>query len=191
TGRRGRAGGPARRGPGAPCPRVRRARRGPGRHSLIAAMAARVGRRVAAIDAGRLPRNGKLLAAGLRVELARAFLRRAVPVVSGLETIDASDAEGQDLIKQVVRAHQGPVVIRATPEGALPLEPGYVSFTLPALSESERTQFWSEALARVRLPVSDIDGLAGRYRIGPGVIEQIIGEVVARRGHLGADEGDD
>jgi ATPase family associated with various cellular activities (AAA)/Winged helix domain, variant len=175
----------------APLRLVLRGRRGAGRHSLIAATAARVSRRVAAIDAGRLPRNAKLLAAGLRIELTRAFLRRAVPVVSGLETIDASDAEGQDLIKQVVRAHQGPVVIRATPEGALPLEPGYVTFTLPALSESERTEFWGEALHRAQLPVADVDGLAGRYRIGPGVIEQVIGEVAARRGHLGADEGDD
>ncbi|HTJ43982.1 MAG TPA: ATP-binding protein [Kofleriaceae bacterium] len=170
---------------------VLRGRRGAGRHSLVAALAARVGRRVAAIDAGRLPRNAKLLASGLRVELTRAFLRRAVPVVSGLETVDAGDAEGQDLIKQVVRAHPGPVVIRATPEGALPIEPGYVSFTLPALSESQRTLFWGEALARAKLPVADVDALASRFRIGPGVIEQVIAEVAARRGHLGADPDED
>src|SRR5205823_5216242 len=94
-------------------------------------------------------------------------------------------------IKQVVRAHPGPVVIRATPEGALPIEPGYVSFTLPPLSESDRTLFWTEALARARLPVADVDGLAQRFRIGPGVVEQVIGEVAARRGHLGAAPDDD
>jgi hypothetical protein len=175
----------------APLRLVLRGRRGAGRHSLVAALAARVGRDVAAIDAGRLPRNGKQLAAGLRIELVRAFLRCAVPVVSGLENVEAGDAEGQDLIKQVVRSHPGPVVIRATPEGALPLEPGYASFTVPPLSESERAGFWRDVLARNQLPCGDSDGLGARFRIGPGVIERITAEVVARRGHLGAAADDD
>ncbi|MCE9573677.1 MAG: ATP-binding protein [Deltaproteobacteria bacterium] len=170
---------------------VLRGRRGAGRHSLIGALAARVGRDVAAIDAGRLPRNGKHLAAGLRLELVRAFLRCAVPVVSGLENVEAGDAEGQDAIKQVLRAHPGPVVIRATPEGALPLEPGYASFTLPALSEQERADFWRDVLARNGLPCGDVDGLGARFRIGPGVVERITAEVVARRGHLGTTAEDD
>ena len=56
----------------APLRLVLRGRRGAGRHSAIAALAERVGRRVAAIDAHRLPRNASRLAAGLRVELVRA-----------------------------------------------------------------------------------------------------------------------
>jgi ATPase family associated with various cellular activities (AAA)/Winged helix domain, variant len=170
---------------------VLRGRRGSGRHSLVAALAARVGRQVAAIDAGRLPRAGKVLAAGLAVELTRALLRNAVPVVSGLENVEAGDPEGQDAIQQVLRGHPGPVVIRATPEGALPLEPGYVSFTLPALAETERASCWRDVTARLGLPCADVDGLAARFRVGPGVIEQIAGEAAARRAQLGATEGAD
>ena len=175
----------------APIRIVLRGRRGAGRHSLVAALAARIDHRVAEIDVHRLPRAPKLLASGLRTELTRALLRRAVPVVSGLETIDAADAEGQDLIKQTVRAHPGPIVIRAAPEGALPIETGYVSFTLPSLTESERAAFWAAALVRANLPVADVDALAQPFRIGPGVIERVIGEVVTRRTHLGTDPGDD
>jgi len=57
----------------APLRLVIRGRRGAGRHSVIAALAARVGRRIAAIDAHRLPRNASRLALGLRTELARAL----------------------------------------------------------------------------------------------------------------------
>ena len=162
---------------------VIKGRRGSGRHSLIAALAARVERSIACIDCHRLPRAGKLMAVALRQELFRAILRGAVPVVSGLEAADPGDAEGQDLIKQTLRAHPGPVVIRAAPEASLPLDPGFVTATIPTLSESERTVFWGEALARAGLRCGDVDALAARYRVGPGIIEHVISQVVARRSH--------
>jgi hypothetical protein len=165
---------------GAPLRLVLRGRRGAGRHSVIAALAARVGRRVAAIDASRLPRSATRLALGLRLELTRALLRRAVPVVSGLETVDAAGGDGQEAITEVIRTHPGPIVIRTTPEGSLPIEPGHVSLRFPPMSESERTQMWTEALARAGLVVTSVDDLAQRFRIGPGVIERVIAEVTAR-----------
>ncbi len=160
-----------------------RGRRGSGRHSLIAALAARVERGIACIDCHRLPRAGKLMAMALRQELFRAVLRGAVPVVSGLEAADPADAEGQDLIKQTLRAHPGPVVIRAAPEASLPLDPGFVTATIPSMSESDRGVFWTEALARAGLRCGDTDALAARYRVGPGIIEHVISQVVARRAH--------
>ena len=174
------------RPPDAPLRLVIRGRRGAGRHSAIAALAVRVGRRIAAIDVHRLPRSAVRLALALRIELARALVRRAVPVVSGLETVDASDPEGQEAIHRVLRMHPGPIVIRATPEGSLPIEPGYVSIKLPPVSESDRVLFWTEALARARLAVDDVADLAQRFRIGPGVIERVIETVCARRGQLQA-----
>ncbi len=164
---------------------VVRGRRGSGRHSLIAALAARVERSIACIDCHRLPRAGKLMAMALRQELFRAVLRGAVPVVSGLEAADPADAEGQDLIKQTLRAHPGPVVIRAAPEASLPLDPGFVTATIPSMSESERGVFWGEALARAGLHCGDVDAMAARYRVGPGIIEHVISQVVARRTHEG------
>jgi hypothetical protein len=165
---------------------VIRGRRGAGRHALVAALAARVERGVACIDCHRLPRAGKLMAAALRQELFRAILRGAVPVVSGLEAADPADAEGQDLIKQTLRSHPGPVVIRAAPEASLPIDPGFVTAVIPTMSESERGVFWAEALARAGLHCGDIDALAARYRVGPGIIEHVISQVVARRAHEAA-----
>ncbi|HVK73030.1 MAG TPA: ATP-binding protein [Kofleriaceae bacterium] len=170
---------------------VLRGRRGAGRHSLVAALAARVGRAIACIDCHRLPRAGKLMAIALRQELFRALLRGCVPVVSGLEAADPADAEGQDLIKQTLRAHPGPIAIRAAPEASLPLDPGYVTATLPTLNESERTAFWLEALPRAGLRVGDVDALAARYRVGPGVIEHVIAQVKARRAQEKVDADDD
>jgi ATP-dependent 26S proteasome regulatory subunit len=170
---------------------VIRGRRGAGRHSLIAALAARVERGIACIDCHRLPRAGKLMAAALRQELFRAILRGAVPVVSGLEAADPADAEGQDLIKQTLRSHPGPVVIRAAPEASLPLDPGFVTATIPSMSEGERGVFWAEALARAGLRCGDVDAMAARYRVGPGIIEHVISQVVARRAHEAARAGVD
>jgi len=169
----------------APLRMVMTGRRGSGRHSLIAALAARVGRSIACIDCQRLPRAGKLMARALRQELFRALLRGCVPVVSGIELADPADAEGLDQLKQTLRAHPGPVVIRAAPEASLPVDPGYVSVTLPTLTESERAAFWRRAVDRARLAVEDVEQLAARYRIGPGIIEQVIGHVVARNAVAG------
>ena len=165
---------------------VLRGRRGAGRHTVVAALAARVGRRVAAIDASRLPRDGEHLAGALGRELVRAVLRDAVPIVSGLD-LDPGDAAGHAVLRQVLRAHPGPIVIRTSPEARPPLDPGYLSFTLPPLSEQERLDAWRDALDRARLPCGDIDALAQRFRIGPGVIEQVVGEAAGRRAELEPD----
>ncbi|HEX3478073.1 MAG TPA: AAA family ATPase [Kofleriaceae bacterium] len=176
--------------PGAPLRMVIRGRRGAGRHSLVAALAARVGRGIACIDCHRLPRAGRMMAVALRHELFRALVRGCVPVVSGIEVADPSDAEGLDQLKQVLRAHPGPVVVRAAPEASLPIDPGYVSAALPPLSESERAAFWRRAVDRAQLPVTSVDGLAGRYRVGPGIIELVIAQSVERRTSRGDAGGD-
>jgi hypothetical protein len=130
------------------------------------------------------------MAAVLSQELFRALLRGCVPVVSGLDVADPADPEGQEMLKQTLRAHPGPLVIRTAPEAALPLEPGFVTVQLPPLSEGERATFWRGAVARAGLPVADPDALAARYRVGPGVIEHVVAQAVARRVHeqLGPDE---
>ncbi|HSN24666.1 MAG TPA: ATP-binding protein, partial [Kofleriaceae bacterium] len=158
---------------------VLRGRRGAGRHTLVATLAAKVGYRVAAIDASRLGREPQRFAAQLALELVRARLRRAVPVVSNLETIGADDAELRDHIEQVLRAHPGPIVLRVAPETTtLPLAPGYLTFAIPALSEAERASAWQASLARAGVTVTGIESLADKFRIGPGTIEQIVQEHV-------------
>ena len=162
-----------------------RGRRGSGRHSLIATLAAKVGRRVAAIDATRLSRQPEPFAYELALELSRAQLRRAVPVVSGLELIAADDTELRDRIEQVLRRHPGPVVLRVAPETTtLPLAPGYVSFTIPAMSEAERIDAWRASLTRAGVGCEDVETLAQKFRIGPGTIEQIVQESAQGHGDL-------
>jgi SpoVK/Ycf46/Vps4 family AAA+-type ATPase len=59
------------------------------------------------------------------------------------------------------------------------------------VSESERTRFWAEALVRAKLTVANLADLAQRFRIGPGVIERVIAEVLARGKHLAIDTSAD
>ncbi len=166
---------------------VLRGRRGAGRTSLAAALAARVGRGLTVIDASRIARGGRSLAARLAVELDRAMLRRTVPVVTGLDgALDGGDVEGQDLVRQALRAHPGPVIVRASPEASLPLDPGYVTVALPPLAEGERAEAWADALARAAVPCRDPEALAARYRVGPGTITTVVAQVAARRRGEGA-----
>ena len=117
----------------APLRLVLRGRRGAGRHSLIAAVASRIEREIVAIDTARLPHARRELVASLRTALFRASLHGLVPVLSGLEQIDPTDVEVRDAVRQVLRTHPGPLVVRTSPEGTLPLDPGFVSVDLPPL----------------------------------------------------------
>jgi ATP-dependent 26S proteasome regulatory subunit len=159
---------------------VLRGRAGCGRTTAIAALAARVEYSVAAIDAHRIAGHGEPFAEALRVELRRARLARAIPVVSGLE-LPREHADDEALIQEVLRAHPGPIVLRTSPEALLPLDPGYVSIALPALNETERLAFWHAALERADLTCRDPGLLATRYRIGPGTITRIVQKVARDR----------
>ncbi|HWN70238.1 MAG TPA: ATP-binding protein [Haliangium sp.] len=151
-----------------------RGRRGSGRRTLAAALADRIGKPLAVVDCERLPRTGPAFAAELGDELLRAGLRGAVACISGLEVFDSTDLVGVEHIRAVFRSHPAPVVVRTSPEYQPPIDPGYLSFTLPSLTESERFSFWTDALARHGLRAEGPDRLAARFRIGPGTIEAVI-----------------
>ncbi|TMQ08532.1 MAG: ATP-binding protein [Deltaproteobacteria bacterium] len=165
--------------PHAPLRLVIRGRRGSGRHSVVAALAARIGRELAAIDATRFPRGRRELIAALRAALFRAAMHGLVPVLSGLEQLEPTETELRDAVRQVLRQHPGAIVVRTSPEGNLPLDPGFVSVTLPALLETERAEAWASATAAANLR-ADVDALAARYRIGPGVIRKVVADLADR-----------
>ena len=167
------------RAPHDPLRLVLRGRRGSGRHSLIAALADRVGRSIVAIDTTRMPRGPRDLIAALRGALFRASVHGLIPVLSGLEQVEPTDADLRELIRQVVRVHPGPLLLRTSPESTLPIDPGFLSITLPNLNETERSAAWRELLAEAELR-ADADGLAARYRIGPGVIATVVAQVAGR-----------
>jgi hypothetical protein len=173
--------------PARPARVVVRGRRGSGRHTIIGALAQRVGRDVAEVDVARLPRNG--LAAALALELQRAELSSCVPIVSGLENLPKDDQELVRHVGSVLRRHAGPLVIRAAPDVELPLQPERIDVTLPPLSLRQRSDVWGAMLAGRALAVPDADTLAmlaARYRFGAGTIARIADEVARRTDRNGA-----
>jgi len=171
--------------PGAPLRLVLRGRRGSGRHTIVAALAARVGRDLVAIDCARLPRAPRVYASALRTELFRALIRDVIPVLSELDLVDPTDGEVRDAVRQVLRMHPGPLVVRTSPEAILPMDPGHLDVVLPSLSEGERAAAWQDALDRHQLAGADADRLASRYRLGPGEVVKVVAQV-ARRSANGA-----
>jgi len=163
---------------------VVRGRRGAGRHTLVATLAAQVGYAIACIDASQLPR-GAGHAEALRRELVRARLARAVPVVSGVEIRDG-DADHVLGVRHVLRLHQGPLVVRTTADAQLPLAPGFVDVELPALTEGQRQAALATAFDAAGI-AADAAALAHRYRIGPGTIARIAAEARRRLDRTAGD----
>jgi ATPase family associated with various cellular activities (AAA) len=173
--------GLADRDPARPARIVIRGRRGAGRHTLIAAIARRVDRAIAAIDVTMLSAGANLPPA-LAQELIRANLAGCVPVVSGLEAI-GHDPEVRIHVQTLLRRHPGPLVLRSAPDAELPLDPERIEVTLPALSLGERAAAWERALSRRDLGSLDdavLAMLAARFRFGTGTIERIADEVARR-----------
>ncbi len=167
--------------PHAPIRVVVRGRRSTGRHSLIAAIAARIGRDIVAIDTTRLPRGRREMLVLLRAALFRASLHGLIPVLSGLETIDPTDVDVRDAVRHVLRNHPGPICVVTSPEATLPIDPGFVAIDIPPLMELERAGAW-DRLTREAGLTADVNLLAARYRIGPGIITNVIRDLTATAG---------
>src|SRR5690606_28235314 len=126
--------------------------------------AARVGRRIAAIDAHRLPRNASRLAAGLHLELTRALVRRAIPVVSGL-----------NYLLQRLDAFDGIRILTTNLEGSI--DPAFkrrVSLRLqfPFPDEEMRVRLWAAHVPPEAPTLGDFDfaELARRFPLSGGYI---------------------
>src|SRR5204862_2334083 len=136
---------------------------------IVATLAARVEREIVAIDTSRFGHARREVVAALRAELYRASMHGLVPVLSGLELLEPGETELREAVRHLLRQHPGPIVVRTSPEGNLPLDPGFVSISLPPLLETERAAAWTSMMARAGLR-GDADLLASRYCIGPAVI---------------------
>ncbi len=159
---------------------VVRGRTGAGRHTLLAALAERVGRALGVIDMTVVPRDPGRITTALEAALRRAKLRGLVPCVDGLELLAADDPDLQQQVAAVLRRHPGPLAVRLPPETRPPLDPGYLTLDLPSRSESERITSWATTLARHAIDLPDASDLASRYRVGPGTIERVCSEVASR-----------
>src|SRR5262249_8524533 len=63
--------------------------------------------------------------------------------------------------------------VRAGLEETVPLEPGYVTMTIPDPPERERLRAWRRALDARGLDAAPAETLAAKYRVGVGVIEAV------------------
>ncbi|HEY6173186.1 MAG TPA: ATP-binding protein, partial [Kofleriaceae bacterium] len=166
--------------PGEPARIVVRGRTGCGRHTLLASLAARAGRALGVIDPTTMPRDPVQLPAMVETALRRAKLRGLLPCIDGLDLVGADHPDTKIQLAAVLRDHPGPIALRLPAETPVPLDPGYVLLDIPQRNERERGASWAVALARHDIDLSDPSELAARYRVGPGIIEQVCDEVVRR-----------
>jgi len=165
---------------GEPARLVVRGRTGSGRHTLLAALAARARRSLGLIDLTTMPRDPSRLPAMLEAALRRAKLRGLLPCIDGLELAGIDDPDTKVGVTAVLRDHPGPLTLRLPAEARIPLDPGYLLLDVPQRNEQQRQESWAVALARHAIELPDASELAARYRVGPGIIERVCAEVSRR-----------
>jgi len=151
---------------------------GSGRRALLAALAAEAGLDLAVISATALPRSAELFVPALRHALRRAQLAGLFPCIVELDQVAFEERAGRDVASEVLRAHPGPLAVVTHVDAPIPFAAGHVLIDLPILAETERRDVWARTLAAAKL-VADPDGLAARYRVGPGVIRRAVAAVEA------------
>jgi ATPase family associated with various cellular activities (AAA) len=165
---------------GEPARLVVRGRTGGGRHTLLAALAARAHRALGIIDLSTMPRDHARMPAAVEAALRRCKLRGLVPCIDGCELVGADDPDAKIQLGVVLRDHPGPIALRLPSEARVPLDPGYLLLDLPQRNERERGESWSTSLERNAIELPDASELAARYRVGPGIIERVCTEVARR-----------
>jgi hypothetical protein len=160
---------------------VVRGRAGSGRRTLIASIAAEAGHALGILDVSLLPRGDRGLAHAVRLGLRRAQLAGLLPCVVGLEDIVFDGRENRQQLVEVVRAHPGPLAIVMPPTETAPLDPGHVAIELAVLDETERALIWRRAASDAGLATLEVDPLAARFRVGPGVIHRAIAATLEQR----------
>ncbi len=151
---------------------------GSGRRTLLDAVAARAGRRCGFIDATQLAARGAGALAALRDAIHDVAISGLVPCVVEPEAL-AADAPTATAVRELLRAHPGPLAIATGPGGALPLEPGAIAVTLLAPTASERLAAWIDAAARFGLVAEELSPLATRLPVGMATIERVCRETAA------------
>jgi ATPase family associated with various cellular activities (AAA) len=148
---------------------------GSGRRTLLAALAHRAGRTLATIDVAALIRDGRL--AALAELLQRAHLRGWLPCVDGLGAIPYADDITRSAVRAALRAHPGPVAVRLSRYEQPPFDPGYVMVDLPVATVAERAAQWAEAASAAHVVIGQVDELAARFAVGPGIVWNVVATV--------------
>ena len=149
-------------------------RTGCGRTTFLAAACTAAGRELAVIDALALPRAADAFVVELERALRRAQLVGLVPCIAHLDEVTFDDRAARDVASEVLRLHPGPVAAILGTGTPSPFAAGHISIVLPVLAETDRRRAWLRALGEANVVLDEVDALAARYRIGPGVIRRAI-----------------
>jgi len=166
---------------------VVRGRSGSGRKTVLAALADEAGRDLAVIDARALPRTAEAFTGELRHALRRAQLAGLVPCIAHLDDVTFDEHAARDVAAETLRLHPGPITVVTAADAPPPFPAGHVVIELPILAENARRTVWAHAQAEAGLAIADLDALAARYRIGPGLIRRA---TAAARDRLAAPDDD-
>src|SRR5262249_44263490 len=102
-----------------------------------------------------------------------------LPCIDGLEHIASDDQVTREIVRELLRAHPGPLVVRLPWDAEPTLEPGYIAIDLPALDALQRVTAWTDVLARHGRFVRDGGELAAKYGVGAGVMMRTAEQVAA------------
>lgn len=160
-------------------PLVLRGRKGSGRTTLLAGLAAAANRRLAMIELPYLDAASVELPAALSRALRRCGIAGWVPCVSGFDSSSVADRDARERIGRVLDDHGGPLVLRLLPEELPVIRPGYRLVELPPLMESQRVAMWRDALACHRLPTDEHTRFAAKWRLEPGTICRVVADAAA------------
>ena len=173
--------------------------RGAGRRAVAATLAERLGKQVLVAElADLLAADVKPRGALVRVFLAEARLRDAVPYVGGVEAL----AGERDVERGAIAAlRRGPslLVLGGSGRGvaSLPLGRPFHLVRITRVDLDDRERAWRASLAAVGAQLSEgtTAALAGRYVIGPGAIAEVASEAArfaaARGGAIDRDTLED
>lgn len=155
-------------------------RAGSGRRTLLAALAESANRRLAIFDLVSILRQGQLKAELLREGLLRAMLGGWLPCIDNIDAVSSDDRSQRDLVRDVLSEHPGPLTVRLGANVKPPLEPGYVGIELAPLPEARRAEVWRAALTERGLEARDVDELAARWIVGPGIVHRVVAEIARK-----------
>ncbi|MCL4224888.1 MAG: ATP-binding protein [Myxococcales bacterium] len=154
--------------------------RGSGRRAVAHALAARLGHALLGADLGELlAADGKPRGALVRVFLAEARLRAAVPYLGGVEAL-VGEREVERGAIAALRRGPSPLVLGGSGRGVatLPLGRPFHLVRMPRADLDDRARAWQASLAAVgaAVPAGATVELAGRYVLGPGAIAEVTRE---------------
>jgi SpoVK/Ycf46/Vps4 family AAA+-type ATPase len=170
--------------------------RGAGKRRAAESLAAELAAPLLVVDADRLPLADETLLDVLALVFREVSLHGALLYLDNVDTLRPEQRSFcRQALAQRLAEHEGVAILAGarawTPMGPEPL--GVLEVLFAPVDASARHGLWERALARHRASAApaDLDALAGRFRFGPGQIEDaVLTAITAARRRIAADGQD-